>query len=214
MPIITIARQLGAGGEAIAQRLADALGWRLLDRAVVDRIAEELEVAPEQVEATDERVEGFMERLGLYLAEGLPEAMPVTMLQPFSTDTTARAARRVVAALAEEGPAVIVGHGAMCVLASHPAAMHVFVHAPFETRLSRVMEYFEVDRDKAAEKLRRSDTDRRRYIREHFGAEWGDPGLYQLCVDSGAFGLDGAADVIRDAALRLLGHRHGAGGPG
>jgi cytidylate kinase len=214
MPIVTIARQLGAGGETIAQRLADALGWRLLDRALVDRIAEELEVAPEQVEATSERVEGFMERLGLYLAEGLPEALPVTIVPSTSSEATARAARRLVAALAEEGPAVIVGHGAMCVLRDRLDAMHVFVHAPFETRVGRAVAFFEVDRARAEEKIRRSDTDRKRYIREHFGREWQDPTNYHLCVDTGAFGIDGAVELIRDAALRLLGERHGAGGPG
>jgi cytidylate kinase len=214
MPIITIARQLGAGGETIAHRLADSLGWRLLDRALVDHIARELEVGPEQVEAANERVEGFMERLGLYLAEGLPEALPVTVVPPVSADATARAARRVVTALAEEGPAVIVGHGAMCVLRDHPAALHVLAHAPFGVRVERAMEFFAVDRDRAEEKLRRSDTDRKRYIREHFGREWLDPANYQLCVDTGAFGLDGAADLVHDAAVRLLGGGHGTGGPG
>jgi cytidylate kinase len=154
MPIVTIARQLGAGGETIAQRLSDTLGWRLLDRALVDRIAEELEMAPEQVEATSERVEGFMERLGLYLAEGLPEALPVTIVPSTSSEATARAARRLVAALAEEGPAVIVGHGAMCVLRDRLDAMHVFVHAPFETRVGRAVAFFEVDREGAEEKRR------------------------------------------------------------
>jgi cytidylate kinase len=214
MPIVTIARQLGAGGETIAQRLSDTLGWRLLDRALVDRIAEELEVAPEQVEATSERVEGFMERLGLYLAEGLPEALPVTIVPSTSSEATARAARRLVAALAEEGPAVIVGHGAMCVLRDRLDAMHVFVHAPFETRVGRAVVFFEVDREGAEEKIRRSDTDRKRYIREHFGREWQDPTNYHLCVDTGAFGIDGAVELIREAALRLLGEGHGAGGPG
>jgi cytidylate kinase len=214
MPIVTIARQLGAGGETIAQRLADALGWRLLDRALVDRIAEELEVAPEQVEATSERVEGFMERLGLYLAEGLPEALPVTIVPSTSSEATARAARRLVAALAEEGPAVIVGHGAMCVLRDRLDAMHVFVHASFETRVGRAGAFFEVDRERAEEKIRRSDTDRKRYIREHFGREWQDPTNYHLCVDTGAFGIDGAVELIREATLRLLGEGHGAGGPG
>jgi cytidylate kinase len=214
MPIVTIARQLGAGGETIAQRLADALGWRLLDRALVDRIAEELEMAPEQVEATSERVEGFMERLGLYLAEGLPEALPVTIVPSTSSEATARAARRLVAALAEEGPAVIVGHGAMCVLRDRLDAMHVFVHAPFETRVGRAVAFFEVDREGAEEKIRRSDTDRKRYIREHFGREWQDPTNYHLCVDTGAFGIDGAVELIREAAVRLLGEGHGAGGPG
>jgi Cytidylate kinase-like family len=116
MTVITIARQLGASGEAVANRLAEALGWRLLDRALVERIADELEVAPEQVEACNERVETFVERLGAYLSEGFPEMLPVAMVPSVSPETTARAARRIVEAVAAEGPAVIVGHGAQCIL--------------------------------------------------------------------------------------------------
>src|SRR3712207_2642692 len=142
MTVITIARQLGASGEAVANRLAEALGWRLLDRALVQRIADELEVAPEQVEATNERVEGFVERLGTYLAEGFPEAMGVAALPMLSPEATARAARRIVATVAEEGPAVIVGHGAQCILQRHPAVLHVLLHAPKHVRIERVRNHF------------------------------------------------------------------------
>src|SRR5690606_23189005 len=97
---VTIARQLGAGGGAVADRLAAALGWRLLDRALVERIAAEMNVAPEQVEACDERTESFVERLGLYLSEGFPEVLPIPVLPPLSPERTARAARRIVSAVA------------------------------------------------------------------------------------------------------------------
>ena len=205
MSVITIARQLGASGEAVANRLAEALGWRLLDRALVERIAEELEAAPEQVEACNERVEGFVERLGSYLSEGFPEMMPMAMVPPVSPESTARAARRIVAAVADEGPAVIVGHGAMCILQRHPAVMHVLLHAPFATRVERARGHFHLDEKAASERLRRSDADRRRYIREHFDRDWLDPTLYHLCVDTGAFGVEGAAELIQEAAGRMLG---------
>ncbi|HEX8696214.1 MAG TPA: cytidylate kinase-like family protein [Longimicrobium sp.] len=205
MSVITIARQLGASGEAVANRLAASLGWRLLDRALVERIAEELEVAPEQVEACNERVEGFVERLGSYLSEGFPEMMPMAMVPPLSPESTARAARRIVAAVADEGPAVIVGHGAMCILQRHPAVMHVLLHAPFATRVARAGDHFHLDEKAAAERVRRSDADRRRYIREHFDRDWLDPTLYHLSVDTGTFGVEGAAELIQEAAGRMLG---------
>jgi cytidylate kinase len=205
MAVITIARQLGAGGEAVAHRLADVLGWRLLDRALVERIAEELEVAPEQVEACNERVENFVERLGAYLSEGFPEMMAGGALPPVSPETTARAARRIVAAVADEGPAVIVGHGAQCILQGHADALHVLVHAPLDYRVGRARDHFGLDERAAAERVKQSDADRKRYIREHFGRDWLDPALYHLCVDSARFGVDGAAELIQDAAARVFG---------
>ena len=203
MTVITIARQLGASGEAVANRLAEALGWRLLDRALVQRIADELEVAPEQVEACNERVEGFVERLGAYLAEGFPEMMPVAAAT-LSPEATARAARRIVAAVAEEGPAVIVGHGAQCILQGHPTVLHVLLHAPLATRIDRVSRHFGLDARAAAERVRQSDADRKRYIREHFGREWLDPTLYHLCLDTGRLQVEGAAELIWEAATQVF----------
>lgn len=204
MSVVTIARQFGASGEAVANRLADALGWTLLDRALVERIAEEMGVAPEQVEACDERVESFVERLGSYLGESFPEMLPVAVPPALSPEATARAAQRIVASVAEEAPGVIVGHGAQCILQDHPRALHVLLHAPFEVRVDRVSRHFALDPKEAAERVRRSDQDRRRYVREHFDREWLDPALYHLSVDTGRFGVEGAAELIWEAANKVF----------
>lgn len=204
MPVITIARQLGAGGQAVATLLAEQLGWRLLDRALVERIAEELEVAPEDVEECGERVESFVERLGAYLAEGFPEALPTPIRRPLSPERTARAARRIVGALVEEEPAVVVGHGAQCILQGHPGTVHVLVHAPLRMRVARAMERYRVGEQEATERIRRSDSDRRRYVREHFERDWTDATLYHLCLDTGSVGVEGAVELIRGTARRIL----------
>lgn len=205
MSVITIARQLGAGGGEVATLLAGSLGWRLLDRELVERIAAELNVEPEQVEAYDERVESFAERLGTYLSEGYPEMHPIPRLSPISPDFTARAARRILTGIVGEGPAVVVGHGAQCVLAEDPRAFHVFVHAPFELRAERAAARHELDLAAAGARLRQTDADRRRYVREHFDRDWLSPTLYHLCVDSGRIGVEATAEIIRVAADRYFG---------
>jgi cytidylate kinase len=203
MTVVTIARQLGASGEAVANRLAGALGWRLLDRALVERIARELEVAPEQVEANTERVEHFVERLGLYLSESFPEALAGVPMA-LSPEATAKAARRIVAEAAAEEPAVIVGHGAQCILRGAADTFHVLLHAPVPARVARVSTHFGLDERRALERVRRSDADRRAYIREHFGADWLDPALYHLSVDTARFGVEGTAELIWEATNRVF----------
>jgi hypothetical protein len=210
--VITIARQLGAGGREAALRLADSLGWRLLDRALVERIAAELHADPREVEACDERVESFGERLGVYLSEMYPEITPLPALPPVSPELAARAARRVVSAVIDEGPSVIVGHGAQCVLRDDPRAFHVLLHAPRGWRIRRASERFGDDAEAAEERIRASDADRRRYLREHFGHDWLDPALYHLCVDSGRIGIAAAVDLIR-AAADSLGRAPASGAP-
>lgn len=200
--VVTISRQLGAGGSAVATRLADLLGWRLLDRALVERIAEDLKVAPEQVEPHDERVESFVERLGQYLSEGYPEVLPLPMLPPLSPERTARAAGRIVTAVVDESPAVIVGHGAQCVLRDDPRAFHALVFAPLAYRIQRARERYNMDQAAAAAKIKQSDADRRAYVREHFDREWLDPTTYNLCIDSGRISVDRSAELIASALER------------
>jgi CMP/dCMP kinase len=200
MSVITIARQLGAGGGEVARTLSEILGWRLLDRALVERIAAELQVEPEQVEACDERVESFVERLGTYLSEGYPDLHPTPVLPRVSPERAARVAQRLVAGVVHEGPSVIVGHGAQCVLREEPRAFHALVYSPLENRVERARERYHVSLAEAEERIRQSDANRRRYIRDHFGREWLDPALYHICVDVGRLGMATAIQSIRAAA--------------
>ncbi len=54
MRAITISREYGSGGGEIAARLARRLGWQLIDHAVIEQTARELEVYETEVEKHDE----------------------------------------------------------------------------------------------------------------------------------------------------------------
>ena len=53
--VVTVAREYGSGGGRIAQLLAGRLGWKLLDRCLVEKIAETARIKPEIAERFDER---------------------------------------------------------------------------------------------------------------------------------------------------------------
>jgi hypothetical protein len=52
--LITISRQFGAGGSAVAAKVADALGWRVVDNELVERVAAR-RGSPEDVATREER---------------------------------------------------------------------------------------------------------------------------------------------------------------
>src|SRR5690606_27037808 len=60
--IITLSRQFMAGADKVAQRLAEALGWTVVDDAFIEALAERSGYDPEDVRGLDERVPTFMER--------------------------------------------------------------------------------------------------------------------------------------------------------
>src|SRR5207245_10797853 len=60
---ITIAREYGSGGGEIATRLGSHLGWQLIDREIVERVASEMGNSIEEAKAYDERTEGILARV-------------------------------------------------------------------------------------------------------------------------------------------------------
>src|SRR2546422_11326762 len=72
-PIITITRQYGSGGSAVAKRAADALGWTLIDNEFVEEVARRAGLPAEEVAQHEERAPGLLERLARTLAVSSPE---------------------------------------------------------------------------------------------------------------------------------------------
>src|SRR6266480_6245055 len=140
-PIITITRQYGSGGSAVAKRAADALGWTLIDNEFVEEVARLAGLPPEEVAQREERAPGLLERLARTLAVGSPE-MFITSAAPPQVEadesTIVKMTERVIAEAAAEGRVVLVGRGAQAVLATRPNALHVYVIAsmPFRRRVA------------------------------------------------------------------------------
>ena len=61
--VLTIEREYGSGAAAIAQRLADKLGWKLWDQTLTDEVARSLECDRRHVEQQEERRDPLHYRL-------------------------------------------------------------------------------------------------------------------------------------------------------
>src|SRR5258706_178261 len=109
MRVITISREYGSGGGEIAVRLAQQLGWELGDHAVVERMAQELGIAPEEAEARDEHVEGLVVRMLATLQVVGP--VPVELVPTPEAEDRA-AMERIFQAAVAAGHAMMVRGGA------------------------------------------------------------------------------------------------------
>jgi cytidylate kinase len=204
--LITISRQYGAGGSEVALQVADALGWRLVDNELVERVAARAGLAPEDVAKWEERVSTFVERLARTLAAATPEmAIPPQSggtVPKLEEADLVRITESVVAEIAAEGRVVLVGRAAPAVLAQQAEALHVKLIAPKPLRVERVAERLRVSRADAAAAVDESDTTRGRYHRQYYRRDWNDPVNYHLVVNTGALGLEGATSVIVAEAER------------
>ena len=82
MPIVTISRMFGSGGSEVAARVADELGWSLLDNDIAERVAARLGRTPVEVQAIEERIPSLAERLADALALGSPEIVSPALSAP------------------------------------------------------------------------------------------------------------------------------------
>ena len=66
MKIITVSREYGAGGGEVARRLAETLGWELLDRDLLHQAAALEHVPDAELERLDEKAVSVADRFRLH----------------------------------------------------------------------------------------------------------------------------------------------------
>ena len=196
--LITISRQYGAGGSAVARLVADALSWTLVDNEFIKQVAQRAGLPPEEVANREERVLSFMERLSLMMASSAPELFPPETGTAEDRDEVmvVRMTERLVAELEDEGRAVLVGRAAPAVLGQECDAVHVKLVAPVAFRLEQACRRLSLDPKEAREVLKRTDKNRARYHREYYDRDWDDPANYDMVLNTGRLQFDGAASVI------------------
>ncbi len=203
--IITISRQLGAGGAEVARRVADRLQWRVADNEFVERVAARAGLTPHEVAVREERVPNFIERLAWALASASAElAVPTgATMEGLSEPLMVRVTEQVVAEIAREGRVVLVGRSAAAILGEEERTLHVQVVAPVKIRAERIAGRLNVPLDEAKKLIHESDSHRAKYHKEYYGRDWAEPVNYHIIINTGYLGLDGTADlIVREAGRR------------
>ena len=192
---ITIEREYGAGGGAIAKKLAARLGWKLWDQELTCEIARVAKVNQTVVERMDERCDSLFYRLmKVFMRGSMEQSVAVRGMGHFDADSMVDFMRRVISGAASEGNSVIVGRGAPFLLRARPDTFHVFVYAPLEEKLRRLRAAGKSD-DHAMEEIENVDRQRVIFVRKYFGMEWPTRELYHLMINS-KVGDEVAIDTI------------------
>jgi cytidylate kinase len=195
MPIITVSRLYGSGGSELARRVADSLGWSLLDNALIDAVAERLGVSREEVSKREERVSSLVERLADAMTLGTPEWVAVISdaTPPPGDERLVEVTRRVVEEAVSQGPVVVVGRGAQAMLAARSDALHLFCYAPRAALIGAVMRRLSTGAPEADRLIAETHRQRDQYVRRHWQRDWLAMENYDLCLNTAALGLEAAA---------------------
>jgi cytidylate kinase len=214
MPVITIGRTYGAGGETIAAMVAQRLGADLVDRKIFDEVARRLDMTEDEVEKLEEApgslLNRFLRALGSASVEFAAPPEGSVWTPPYSDPTmdTSKAVLQITQEMIREahrsGSAVIVGRGAAYVLRGEPGVLHVFVTGPNRARVSRVRELYGLAEEEARRRVKQTDANRGAYVKQVYGHDWLDPQHYHLMLNTAWLGYERSARLIGDAAGATL----------
>ena len=183
--VLTVNREFGSGGGRIAQTIAEWLGWKLLDRDIIDAIAYAAHVDANVVRHYDEHVDSWLRRINQQAmrSAALAAGLELRENSVFDAEEMVKISRKIIEEAYSEGNCVIVGRASQCILQHKPDVYHVFVYAPYLDRLVRLRD--RLDKGVHAEqRIRIVDEERAKYLQQYFGKAWNNPHLYDLMISS------------------------------
>lgn len=203
--IITLSRQYMAGGSEVAARIAEVLGWEVIDDGFVEAVAARSGYTIEDVRNLEERVPTFLERFAQSSALSFPEFLlsaPSAIDEPEAMKL-AHVTRDFLEELKRRTRVVLVGRAAAAVLSRESNVLHARLVASVAHRTLEAMRMLDLDESSAAADVEEHDTNRERYHREFYDRDWNDPVNYHLVLNTELLTRTGAADLIIQHARTL-----------
>src|SRR5690348_11268268 len=193
--IITIEREYGCGGGEIAQLLAKRLGWKLWDQLLTEEIAKLANCPKAVVECREEKRDPLYYRLFKSFLRGSFEgSINAHKLKVVDSECIVKFTEQVVLQAAEAGNCVLVGRGSQHFLRDRADALRLFLYAPREDKVRRLLARGESEKD-AWERVDTVDSERRDFIEKYFNAEWPNRSLYHAMLNT-AIGDESVVQTI------------------
>jgi cytidylate kinase len=182
--IVTIEREYGCGGGEIAQRLAECLGWKLWDHQLTEEIARLANCSQAAVEQREERTDPLYYRLFKSFLRGSYEgSINAHKLNLVDSENILKMTERVVQHAASKGDSVIVGRGSQLFLKDRPDTLRVFLYAPRENKVRRLLSRGKSGKD-AQELVDTVDRERAGFIEKYFHVAWPDRAVYHVMINT------------------------------
>ena len=178
MAIITISREMGSGGIPIAHKVAEKLGYQLIDGEMIMAAAEAYGLSPEAVEQADEKPPHFVDTLDS------KQFLDLHLIE------------LIILEAALKGNVVIYGRGGQDLLTDINSVLRTRITAPFEDRVERWAEREWLDPDRARYLVRKSDQQRAGFIKYYFDRDWDECVHYDLVINTQRLSEDKAVQII------------------
>jgi cytidylate kinase len=176
MPVITISREIGSLGDSLAEKLAQRLGYKLVDKNIIEKIFLQYGMI-DFIEVYEET--GFWARFN-------PQRLEMIHML-----------NQIILGMARHGNVVLLGRGGFALLKTYADVLNLRIQAPFALRTQRLLQsHGFASIAQAEEFIRDSDAMRRDFVNSMYAERWDSVSAFDLVIDTGKIPAEQVIDWV------------------
>ena len=195
--VITINREVGSGGRTVGRKVAEKLGVKYCDKAVIDGLTQKFGLTQERIEEIKAQKKSWWNDINNYYHTLVNSAsLPMEAEVKLDNETMFETEKHILQDLAAHESCVVAGRTGFMVFRDWPNHLNVFIQASMEHRVQRVMRRQNVDEQEARDIIAKMDATREAYIKKYEDTSRYDTRNYQLVISMDGLSEDDAAEII------------------
>ena len=197
--VITINREAGSGGRTVGRKLAEKLGVKYCDKAIVEGLTKKFGLSIERIEQIKAQKKSWWNDINNYyntLVNSTTKPMEAEV--KLDDATIFETEKSILQDLAAQSSCVVAGRTAFMVFRNWPNHLNIFIQASLEYRVQRVMRRQNVSEQEARDIIAKLDASRETYIQKYENTSRYDTRNYQLVISMDDLSEDDAVEVILD----------------
>jgi cytidylate kinase len=201
--VITINREVGSGGRTVGRILAEKLGVKYCDKAVIEGLTKKFGLSPERIEEIKAQKKSWWNDINNYYQTLVNStSLPMDAEVRLDNATMFETEKRILQELATQSSCVVAGRTGFMVFREWPNHLNVFIQASLEHRIKRIMNRKNVTMEQARDIIAKMDATREAYIKKYEDTTRYDTRNYQLVISMDDLTENDAAEIIIDYVNR------------
>ena len=197
MAVVTISRQFGSGGKTLGKMIAEELDYTFADNEIIQRLSKEANVSANWIRSFEKEAGSRLSRItSKMVSKRWLDRVLAGERGYLDEEIYLDYMVLIIAQIADEGDAVILGRGSQYILDDHPEAFHILLIDELENRIKFMVEHYEMTERQAAQAVNYEDRRRASLYRRLGKKNYNDPALYHLVLNMGRLDLQAALKIV------------------
>ncbi len=199
--ILSLNGLYGSGGNEIAYKLGEILGYKVYNNEPVDKAMadSDVDMLKSTLEYYDESESAFAKNPVSPVSRAVlalqMDTLPISQAEKANVFWEAQSEE--IENEAKEGNAIFVGKCSSHILSGREDTLTFFFTASLDSRIRRICEKYSIEDKRKAEKIvNKTDKKRALAFGAYTGKKWDDPRNYDFCINTDSKDLDKITELI------------------